>query len=273
VKTVEQPIWLIRAGRRPVDGLAAEVLRCEGYPWLEERPADGLAGIPPDVRAVVVAGEELTASQAAVLARAVTSGTPLLALSPQTMLAMECSVTVGETITDAHVLVEDVPGWQHGALPLLCPGATARPLSGGHTLAVLQESEGQAAGSALAEARLGQGRAWLLGFDLAAVIAALRHGSGELDERGSGDMGPLVGPRHLFGFYELSEKVPRRYPVADLLQDMVRLVLEQALVGSALPRLWHFPEARRRCGLSSPTAAASRGWRPSWRWPNAPGQL
>ena len=48
--------------------------------------------------------------------------------------------------------------------------------------------------------------------------AIMRHGTGELDERPQRDMGPLYGPRHIYGFFGLSQQLPRDIPVADLHQ-------------------------------------------------------
>jgi hypothetical protein len=165
----------------------------------------------------------------------------LLALSPQPALAAELGVELGAPVEDAELVIDAVPGWSHGALPLLCPGSVARPLKGGTPLATLQSRSGAVLGHGLISAQVGRGSAWLLGHDLAQTIAALRHGTGQLSELPGGLMGPLAGPRHLFGFFELSDKLPRRYPVADLHQDLVRLLIEQALAGLWLPRLWHFP--------------------------------
>ena len=55
--------------------------------------------------------------------------------------------------------------------------------------------------------------------------------------------GPLKGPRHLYSFFELSEKTTRDIPVADVHQDILRTLVAEALADTPLPRLWYFPDA------------------------------
>ena len=52
--TAPQPIQLIRAGNATTDALCAEILRCEGFPWLAEWPVDGVASLPAETALVVV---------------------------------------------------------------------------------------------------------------------------------------------------------------------------------------------------------------------------
>ena len=75
------------------------------------------------------------------------------------------------------------------------------------------------------------------------TVATLRHGTGDVHERLAKDMGPLTGPRHIYGFFELSDKLPRDVPVCDLHQDILRTLVGEALSDTCLPRLWHFPDA------------------------------
>ena len=46
---MEQPIRILQAGNDPSEGLCAEVLRCEGFPWFDERSAGAFDGVPPGV--------------------------------------------------------------------------------------------------------------------------------------------------------------------------------------------------------------------------------
>ena len=43
-----QPILILAAGTDPTVGLAAEILRCEGFPWFAERSLEGFDEAPPD---------------------------------------------------------------------------------------------------------------------------------------------------------------------------------------------------------------------------------
>ena len=236
-----QPIWLLRSGHEPADELCAEILRCEGFPWFEELPVAQFRETPPEVRLLTVVGAAISVAAAESLAAAVARGTALIVVTPAPALAAAFGLTVGAPITDASLTVQALSGWEHGELPLLCPDQTGLPLAGGLALAQLRDEAGQACGAALAEAHIGRGRAWLFGYDLCQAVATLRHGTGALDERPARDMGPLYGPRHIYGFFELSDKVPRNVPVADLHQDLLRTLVLQALSDTALPRLWHFP--------------------------------
>ena len=233
-----QPILVLRAGSDPVHALVAEVLRCEGYPWLAELPAADFEEVPAGVCLLVLAGGDVDARTASRLASAGARGLTLIATAPA--LAAELGVTLLSPLSDAHLSMRAMLGWQHGALPLLCPGE-ARPLQGAREVAGFEGAQGESAGSGLVEVPVGAGRAWLYGSDLARVMAALRHGTGALDERPQRDMGPLAGPRHLYGFYTLSNQLPRDVPVADIHQDLLRTLVQTALDPAGWPRLWHFP--------------------------------
>ena len=240
---MEQPILILRAGSDPSEGLCAEVLRCEGFPWLEERLASGFDGVSPDVSLVVLAGTGVSHTTAKRLAGAVSAGVSLIALAPDPAVATAFDVTVSDAISDAHLSVTALDGWEHGDVPLLCPDGTARPLRGGREAAALQSVDGVRCGSGIVSARLGEGTAWIYGYDLCRTVATLRHGTGDVRERPAKDMGPLTGPRHIYGFFDLSGKLPRDVPVCDLHQDILRTLVLSSLSDSGLPRLWHFPHA------------------------------
>jgi hypothetical protein len=236
-----QPIWVLQSGSEPADELCAEILRCEGFPWFEALPLEDFREAPREVRLLIVVGAPISAGAAEYLAAAVARGIMLIAVTPAPTLAAAFGLTVGAPMTDASLTVQSLANWEHGPLSLLCPDQTSRPLAGGLALAQLRDTAGRARGAALAEVHLGRGQAWLFGYDLCQAVAGLRHGTGALDERPSRDMGSLYGPRHIYGFFELSNKVPRNVPVADLHQDLLRTLVLQALANTALPRLWHFP--------------------------------
>ncbi len=240
---MEQPILILRADSDPSEDLCAEVLRCEGFPWHEERPASGFDGVSPGVRLVVLAGAGFGHTTAERLARAVSAGVTLISTAPDPAVAAAFGVSVSDTETDAHVAVTALNGWEHGNVPLLCPDDTARTLRGGQEAAALRADSGQRCGSGLVSARVGNGTAWIYGYDLCRTVAALRHGTGDVRERPAKDMGPLTGPRHIYGFFDLSDKLPRDVPVCDLHQDILRTFVLASLADSSLPRLWHFPDA------------------------------
>jgi len=239
---VAQPIWLVVADDRPSTDLAAEILRCEGFPWFQPVPLERLDEIPPKVKLVVVAGTGLSSAGAQRLARCAAHGTPLVVLAPDSALAVALGLSLAEPATDAHVRVVSLPGWEHGDTPLLCPGDGARPLAGGHRVAALCPGTAGAVGTAIARVRLGQERVWFYGYDLCQAIASLRHGSGRLDPPPDQER-TWSGPRALYSFWELADKLPHDVPVADLHQDALRSIIAEALADTVLPRLWHFPEA------------------------------
>lgn len=240
---MEQPILILHAGSDPSEDLCAEVLRCEGFPWLEERPASGFDGVPPGVSLVILAGTGIGRTTAKRLAVAVSEGLSLIALAPDPSVAAAFGVSGADAVTDAHLFVTALDGWEHGDVPLLCPDDTARPLHGGRIVAALRADGGERCGSGIVSVRVGDGRAWIYGYDLCRTVAALRHGTGDVRERPAKDMGPLTGPRHIYGFFELSDKLPRDVPVCDLHQDILRTLVLSSLSDSCLPRLWHFPDA------------------------------
>ncbi len=240
---MEQPILILRARSDPSEDLCAEALRCEGFPWLEERPASEFDGVPPGVSLVILAGAGIGRTTAERLAGAVSSGVTLIALAPDPAVAAAFGVSVSDAIPDAHLSVTALNGWEHGDVPLLCPDDTARPLRGGREAAALRSADGERCGSGIVSARLGKGTAWIYGYDLCRTVATLRHGTGDVRERPAKDMGPLTGPRHIYGFFDLSDKLPRDVPVCDLHQDILRTLVLSSLSGSGLPRLWHFPDA------------------------------
>ncbi len=240
---MEQPILILRAGSDPSEDLCAEVLRCEGFPWLEERLASGFDGVSPDVSLVVLAGTGVSQTTAERLAKSVSAGVSLIALAPDPAVATAFDVTVSDAISDAHLSVTALDGWEHGDVPLLCPDDTACPLQGGREVAALLADGDERCGSGIVSARVGDGKAWIYGYDLCHVVATLRHGTGGVRERPAKDMGPLTGPRHIYGFFDLSDKLPRDVPVCDLHQDILRTLVLSSLSDSGLPRLWHFPHA------------------------------
>ncbi len=239
---MEQPILILRPDCDPSEGLCAEVLRCEGFPWLEERPAGEFDGVPPGVSVVILAGSGVSRNTAERLAGAVSEGVSLIATAPDPALAAAFDVAVSIAVPDAHLSVESLYGWEHGEVPLLCPDDTARPLHGGQEVAALRTVDGERCGSGIVSARLGEGTAWIYGYDLCRTVATLRHGTGDVRERPAKDMGPLTGPRHIYGFFDLSDKLPRDVPVCDLHQDILRTLVLSALSDTVLPRLWHFPD-------------------------------
>lgn len=240
---MEQPIRILQAGNDPSEGLCAEVLRCEGFPWFDARSAGAFDGVGPGVSLVVVAGIGVDRGTAERLAKAVSGGVSLIAAAPDPTLAAAFGVRVGEAVEDAHLSVTGLPGWEHGEVGLLCPDDAGRPLQGGREAAALRDSGGERCGAGLVSVRLGAGTAWIYGYDLCRTVATLRHGTGDVRERPAKDMGPLTGPRHIYGFFELSDKLPRDVPVCDLHQDILRTLVGEALSGTCLPRLWHFPDA------------------------------
>ena len=80
---MEQPIWILQAGSDPSEDLCAEVLRCEGFPWFDERPAEAFDGVPPGVGLLVVAGAGIDRGTAERLAKAVSGGVSLIAVAPE----------------------------------------------------------------------------------------------------------------------------------------------------------------------------------------------
>ena len=240
---MEQPILILHAGSDPSEDLCAEVLRCEGFPWLEERPASAFDGMPPGVSLVVLAGTGVGRTIAERLAGAVSAGVSLVALAPDPAVAAAFGVSGADAVTDAHLSVTALDGWEHGDVPLLCPDDTSQPLRGGREVAALRADGGERCGSGIVSVRVGDGRAWIYGYDLCRTVATLHHGTGDVRERPAKDMGPLTGPRHIYGFFELSDKLPRDVPVCDLHQDILRTLVLSSLSDSCLPRLWHSPDA------------------------------
>ncbi|MDA0746893.1 MAG: hypothetical protein O2954_10265 [bacterium] len=236
-----QPIHLLTTGKNPATGLAAEILRCEGYPWLAVCPAETCSTVPPDVHLIVTAGTGLSSTTAERLANTVANGTPLVALAPDPALVHALGLTVGNSVEDAHLTVTDLTHWEHSDLPLLCPDHTARPITGGQTAAKLCTAENPTVGAGIVTLSLGKGRAWIYGYDLCQTIATLRHGTGRLDHP-EPEKDAWTGPRALYSFWELAAKLPQDIPIADLHQDILRSILTEALADTSLPRLWHFPE-------------------------------
>ena len=240
---MNQPILLLYADDALTTPVSAEILRCEGFPWFEAKPAAAFVDAPPDVELIIVAGKGMSSEIAERLAAAVAGGTSLIALAPDPALLNALAVTAGAAVADAWLTVRQLPRWEHGSLPLLCPDAIAQPLAGGETVAELRDKDGALHGAGIVETGLGKGRAWLYGYDLCQAVVTFRHGDGDLHERPLRDMGPLKGPRHLYSFFELSEKTTRDIPVADVHQDILRTLVSEALADSPLPRLWYFPDA------------------------------
>ena len=221
--------------------MAAEILRCEGYPWFEVCPAEGFDTAPTEVRLLVIVGSGLTKRAADAAVRSAAEGRALVVLSPDLETAKALGVSVEAPVADAHLQVVDLLDWEHGDLPLLCPGDVSEPLQGGRPVAELRDAEGRGCGAGVTTVPVGEGQAWLYGYDLCRTIATLHHGNGQLDPSDSAD-GMWGGPRVIHSFGELSDKLPHEVPVADVHQDVLRSVLRKALIGSGLPRLWHFPE-------------------------------
>ncbi len=240
---MNQPILVLYADDALTTPVSAEILRCEGFPWLEAKTAASFTDASPDVALIVVAGSGMSSETAERLAGAVAGGTTLIALAPDPTLLSAFGVTAGEQVSDAWLTVRQLPRWEHGSLPLLCPDDISQPLRGGETVAELRDAEGKLYGAGIVEARLGEGKAWLYGYDLCQAVVTFRHGDGDLHERPLRDMGPLKGPRHLYSFFALSEKTTRDVPVADVHQDILRTLVAEALANTPLPRLWYFPDA------------------------------
>ena len=177
---MNQPIWVLHTGSDPTNSVCAEILRCEGFPWLEERSSEVFDVVPPGVKLLVV-GTGIRPKTAERLAKAVAQGVSLVALTTDPVLVAAFGVTVQEPMVDAHLSVVDLPNWEHGDVPLLCPDDTAKPLEGGHALADLCDSSNHRCGAGVVTVRLGEARAWLYGYDLCRTIATLRHGTGHLD--------------------------------------------------------------------------------------------
>ena len=74
------------------------------------------------------------------------------------------------------------------SLPLLCPDDIAQPVERRETIAELRDIEGAAFGAGIVESRLGEGKAWLYGYDLCQAVVTFRHGDGDLHERPLRDM-------------------------------------------------------------------------------------
>ena len=53
---MNQPILLLYADNALTTPVSADILRCEGFPWLEAKPAASFVDAPPDVELIVVAG-------------------------------------------------------------------------------------------------------------------------------------------------------------------------------------------------------------------------
>ncbi len=236
---MNQPIRVLHAGSGPACGLGAEVLRCEGFPWLEEARVEEFDAAPPGVELLVVAGAGVSRRAAERLAKAVAQGMSLVALTPDPELAAAFGVAIGEPVVDAHLSVTGLPGWEHGDVPLLCPDDVAHPLDGEKEVAALRDFEDRRCGAGIISVRPGKGCAWLYGYDLCETIAMLRYGTGRLDP--PEDIS-WKGPRVINSFLELSGKLPHDVPVADLHQDVLRSIVTGALADTSLPRLWHFPE-------------------------------
>lgn len=238
---MHQPILILRAGADPTAALGAEILRCEGFPWFSEEPLDRFVEVPPGVRLIVVAGSEVETHAAQRLAAAAASGTTVLALAPSPHLAHALGLDLGQPLTDPVLTVSQLPGWEHGDLSLLCPGDGARAVSGGQTIAAFRGLAGHLYGAAITCTAQGQGRIYLYGYDLCQAIATLRHGTGALDPPATAGR-TWGGPRALYGFWGLSEKLPHTVPVADVHQDVLRCLVTASLADTALPRLWHFQD-------------------------------
>lgn len=241
---MNQPIWSLFSEEDPVYRLGAEILRCEGFPWLEEKAASAIDTIPPDVSVVLAAGSEFTGRQVDRLLQWTGQGGVLIALSPSRPLCRALGISTSGPFVDARLQVSGLDPWEHGSERLLCPNDIAAPLQGGIELARLIDSNGTSLGSGLVSQEMGEGRVFLYGYDLCRCIVFLRHGNGRLDELADQAMGPLKGPRHLYSFFELSDKLSRHIPTADLHQDILRTLVEKALSGTSLPRIWHFPRAQ-----------------------------
>ncbi len=88
---MHQPIWVLRSGTDPAAALCAEILRCEGLPWLESMPLEDFRDVPPEVRLLLVVGRPLSASSIERLAITVAS------MSSRTIRACGRARTMGLT--------------------------------------------------------------------------------------------------------------------------------------------------------------------------------
>ena len=105
---VNQPIRALRAGNDMSTGVCSEILRCEGFPWLDDFAANDFDAVPPGVRLLMVAGTGLTSTAAEWLVRAVADGTSVIALAPDPELASAFGVEMGAPVTNAHLTVADL---------------------------------------------------------------------------------------------------------------------------------------------------------------------
>ena len=92
---MNQPILLLYADDALTTPVSAEILRCEGFPWLEARPAASFSDTPPGVELIVTAGSGLSREAADRLAAAVAGGVSLIALAPDPALLHVFGVTAG----------------------------------------------------------------------------------------------------------------------------------------------------------------------------------
>ena len=238
-----QPIWIVQSGSDPIHDLCGEILRCEGFPWFETHAAEMMEDVPPHVRLIVATGTSFDRCSADRLARCVSLGTPAVVLAPDRELLRALDLMPKTRVSDGSLGVRRLDDWEHDDIRLLCHGDTTCTLSGGVEVAGLWDYGGVYVGPGLIRTEEGRGEAWAYGYDLCRTIALLRHGTGELDEPDDQGMGPLTGPRHIYGFRDLSMRLPRDIPVADLHQDILRSLVRKALGNSLIPRIWHFPEA------------------------------
>src|SRR5258708_7977487 len=108
---MHQPIWVLRSGNHPVDALCAEILRSEGLPWFDTQPLDDFREAPPEVKLLIVVGQPLSPASIERLARAIASGTTLIAVTPDEGLAAALGITLAAPIRDGSVSVTTLPGW------------------------------------------------------------------------------------------------------------------------------------------------------------------
>jgi hypothetical protein len=235
---LRQPILVLLAGTDPSSQLAPEILTCEGYPWLEVQPAESFEKLPPGVELLIVVGNGVSGSAASKLAAAASGGVPLISLTPDPALAAAFGVSLGDPGHNVHLCVTDLPNWEHGNLPILCPDGLASSIVGGNPIASYLDPDGRTIGSAIT--RTGpKDNVLLYGYDLCKTIALLRHGNGDLDCPAE-NQDLWGGPRALYGFWELSRHIPHDVPLADVHQDILRSLVSQF---SSAPRIWHFPDA------------------------------